>query len=293
MQTGSLATSLRPATAVVAVPAELAQVSPDVRSDAAWFWWVFLETDDLAELTPAARRMLAVAAALFLRRGAVATSVRDVARAAGVSPGALYNHFESKEDVLYHLVRFGNDRLVRSLDTAIPDAGMPRVRLAAFVTTWVTGHLGHQSLAQLVRREYIHLTGDRLAQVVAQRRAVRDRLVAIVRDGAEDGSFRLPGHRPDTSSAGPRPDDEADPTPVAVMVLDLCLAISDWYDPSRGPDASLLADLYVTAALRLLGADDVPAPEPAPEPAAGTTLAVISRLSSPDPVPARLSRGRG
>ncbi len=261
MDTGSLAISLRTATSVVAVPPELAQVTPDVRSDAAWFWWVFLETDDLAELTPAARRMLAVAAALFLRRGAVATSVRDVARAAGVSAGALYNHFESKEDVLFRLVRFGNDRLVRSLDAAILDAGTPRKRLAAFVTSWVTGHLGHQSLAQLVRREYIHLTGDRLAQVVAQRRAVRDRLVAIVRAGVEDGTFQLPGNRPDPSSSGPLPDDRADPTPVAVMVLDLCLAISDWYDPSRGPDASVLADRYVTAAFRLLAAGDVVAPE--------------------------------
>ncbi|MEO7058205.1 MAG: TetR/AcrR family transcriptional regulator [Lapillicoccus sp.] len=226
-------------------PPELAQVSAEVRPDAAWFWRVFLETDDLADLTPAARRMLAVAAALFLRRGAVATSVRDVARAAGVSPGALYNHFDSKEDVLFTLVRFGNDRLVRSLDAADPGEGSPpRARLAAFVTTWVTGHLGHQSLAQLVRREYIHLTGERLAQVVAQRRAVRDRLVGIVHAGVEDGTFHLPG------------DGTHDATPVAVMVLDLCLAISDWYDPSRGPDARVLADRYVTAALRLLGAED-------------------------------------
>jgi len=257
MDSGSLVVTLRPATGVVAIPSELEQVSPDVRSDAAWFWWVFLETDDLAELTPAARRMLAVAAALFLRRGAVATSVRDVARATGVSVGALYNHFASKEDVLFRLVRFGNDRLVRSLDAAIPDSGGPRARLAAFVTTWVTGHLGHQSLAQLVRREYIHLTGDRLAQVVRQRRAVRDRLVAIVRAGAEDGSFRLPGHRPDPGSRGRRVVDDADPTPVAMMVLDLCLAISDWYDPGRGPDAAVIADRYVTAALRLLGAHEL------------------------------------
>lgn len=249
MVTGTVVLPRRVRASAVEVPAELEQVSPEIRSEAAWFWWVFLETDDLAHLTPAARRMLAVAAALFLRQGAVATSVRDIARAGGVSPGALYNHFDSKQDVLFTLVRFGHELLVHSLDTAIPVDGSPRARLAAFVTTWVTGHLGHQSLAQLVRREYLHLTGDRLAQVVRQRRAVRARMVQIVRAGLVDGTFDLPG-------VG------SDPTPVAVMVLDLCLAISDWYDPSHGPDPTVLAHRYVSAALRLLGADDVSAVRP-------------------------------
>src|SRR5262245_55098829 len=43
------------------------------------------------------RRIADAAIELFYRNGATATSVRDITAACGLSPGALYNHFSSKE----------------------------------------------------------------------------------------------------------------------------------------------------------------------------------------------------
>jgi AcrR family transcriptional regulator len=36
---------------------------------------------------------------LFLRNGYHGTSMRDIARAAGIALGGIYNHFETKEDI--------------------------------------------------------------------------------------------------------------------------------------------------------------------------------------------------
>src|SRR4026207_2376280 len=38
---------------------------------------------------------------LFAARGISETSVRDITRAVGISEGALYRHFESKEDLVW------------------------------------------------------------------------------------------------------------------------------------------------------------------------------------------------
>src|SRR5579875_954389 len=78
---------------------------------AAIFLASFADQPDLTDLTPAARRVLATAAALFYEKGAVDTSVRDLTKACGLTPGALYNHFASKDDLLYTLVKHGHVRI--------------------------------------------------------------------------------------------------------------------------------------------------------------------------------------
>ena len=50
-------------------------------------------------------RLAEAAVELFYERGAPATTVRDITSACGLTPGALYNHFESKDHLLYLVVR--------------------------------------------------------------------------------------------------------------------------------------------------------------------------------------------
>ncbi len=44
---------------------------------------------------------------LFAKQGINGTSIRDVAKLAGVSQGAMYNHYESKEDLAFELFSRG------------------------------------------------------------------------------------------------------------------------------------------------------------------------------------------
>ena len=44
------------------------------------------------------------AARLFRKKGYKATSVRDIAQAVGVKPASLYNHINSKEELLLSLI---------------------------------------------------------------------------------------------------------------------------------------------------------------------------------------------
>jgi AcrR family transcriptional regulator len=51
------------------------------------------------------QRILDSAQALFLRQGYHGTTMRQIAGAAGIVPGAVYNHFGGKEDVYLALLR--------------------------------------------------------------------------------------------------------------------------------------------------------------------------------------------
>jgi AcrR family transcriptional regulator len=51
------------------------------------------------------RRLLEVAAELFVERGYDAVSMRDIAAAAGLTKGAVYGHFRSKGQLLVEVIR--------------------------------------------------------------------------------------------------------------------------------------------------------------------------------------------
>ncbi|TAM87028.1 MAG: TetR/AcrR family transcriptional regulator [Jatrophihabitans sp.] len=214
----------------------------DLAGNAAIFLADFEDQSDLSRLGPTARRVLATAAALFLERGAAGTSVRDVTRACGLTPGALYNHFASKDDLLYTLVEHGQVRMRRRLDEALAGAAAdPVAQFGAFVRGYVVGHLVAPLLARVTRREYLHLSPARVELVVAERRSIRRDLTAILLAGQDGGAFRLIG--------GP-----AGATGQALMVLDMCSRTSDWFDPHGPVGVVELAQRYVQAAARLVGA---------------------------------------
>jgi AcrR family transcriptional regulator len=69
-------------------------VIPDVR------------TTDLNK-EPGTRRaeILAIATKLFAEKGFQATSIREIANAAGILSGSLYYHFDTKEDMLHEIIK--------------------------------------------------------------------------------------------------------------------------------------------------------------------------------------------
>lgn len=208
--------------------------------DAAGFERLFSESSDLAEMSYAARRIMAMSAAFFHRYGAAGTSIRDITTACGLTPGAFYKHFASKDDLLDALVQLGHDRLERRISETLAGAHRdPVSQIAAFVGAYVLAHLEHPKLAQLARREYLHLTPDRQAAVVARRRRMRSQLVELLQAGEASGQFEL------VEGAGA--------TRVALMILDMCSRTSEWYHPRQSEPPGELAEHYVAAALRLAG----------------------------------------
>jgi AcrR family transcriptional regulator len=76
-------------------------------------------------------RLLDAAAEVFAARGYEGTRVADIARAAGVSNGALYTHFASKAELLVESLRTRGPRLLAEVLRADPDGSIADLLLAA------------------------------------------------------------------------------------------------------------------------------------------------------------------
>ncbi len=57
-------------------------------------------------------RIIAGAYHTLIRQGYEATSVKDIAREAGVPPGLIHYYFTSKEDLLVAAIRYGCNQVI-------------------------------------------------------------------------------------------------------------------------------------------------------------------------------------
>ncbi|AVQ79992.1 MULTISPECIES: TetR/AcrR family transcriptional regulator [unclassified Variovorax] len=80
--------------------------------------------------------VLDAARAVFLEAGIEGASIREIARRAGYTPGAIYSYFDSKEAIYGALL----DESIQRLQTAVADApeseGRPDQTLAAKAQAW-------------------------------------------------------------------------------------------------------------------------------------------------------------
>ena len=129
------------------------------------------------------------AARLFAQKGYHGTSIGDVAEAMGVQKGSLYAHIEGKQDLLYETMREGAAAFHGVLD-AIPEALPPteKLRLA------LRGHLRlvaeQLEVATVFVQEWKYLQGERLEEIVAERRRYEERIRELFREGRELGALR-------------------------------------------------------------------------------------------------------
>ncbi|MHC5907240.1 TetR/AcrR family transcriptional regulator [Streptomyces sp. S6] len=139
--------------------------------------------------TPVPQRLLAAATRLFAERGYDRTSVQEIVEAAGVTKGALYHYFGSKDDLLHEVyarvLRVQQERL-----DAFANADEPiEQRLRGAAADVVVTTIANLDDAAIFFRSMHHLSPEKYKQVRAERRHYHERFRALVEEGQEAGVF--------------------------------------------------------------------------------------------------------
>lgn len=146
-----------------------------------------------AERSASDRRaeILRLAADLFAERGFKATTVRDIAEAAGVLSGSLYHHFDSKESIVEELLREYVDELLAEYRRILGEGGAPRdvlSRLADSVFASFADRRAAITVWQNERQNLEHRPG--FAYLSAAEAEVERLWTEVIRDGIKAGEFR-------------------------------------------------------------------------------------------------------
>src|SRR4051812_22529024 len=208
-----------------------------------------LASDAFDELGDTQRRIVQAAIQAFADRGFHATTTRDIALGAGLSPAGMYVHYPSKAAVLAQVSLLGHRAARRLVENALAGSGRGETstsRLRTCVQTFTAWHARHHQVARVVQYELGALTGAERAEVNGMRRDIESLLEAEVRRGVDAGELAVEQPRATTRA-----------------VLSLCIDVSRWYDPAGRESPDDVAALYGRLALRMLGArvDDDPTEE--------------------------------
>ncbi|HXW88720.1 MAG TPA: TetR/AcrR family transcriptional regulator [Streptosporangiaceae bacterium] len=139
---------------------------------------------------PVKERLLRVATRLFARNGFEGTSVQDIVDAAGVTKGAMYHYYGSKDDLLYEVYHQLLTLQTTRLTDIVKGSGSAEDRLRAAAIDVVESSLANLDDLIVFFRSLHMLPADRQTQVRAERRAYHDQFRGLVEEGMAAGSFR-------------------------------------------------------------------------------------------------------
>lgn len=172
---------------------------------------------------------------LFATQGYANTSVQQIVAAAGVTKGAMYHYFESKDDLLFAIYETLLSLQKSRLDEIIARGGATDDVLRAVCVDVIETSIDHLPEGTVFFRSMHMLSAPRQQEVTRRRREYHNEFAELIERGQREGIYRTD-------------------IPVAMLVAHFFSDVhylSHWYSP-EGPEgktlvAEQLTDLFLTS----------------------------------------------
>ncbi|MCV0429633.1 MAG: TetR/AcrR family transcriptional regulator [Roseibium sp.] len=174
-----------------------------------------------------AKRVLRAALKRFADAGYAAVSMREIAADVGVRPGALYNHFPTKQDILRALMlSHMSDLLTAWKKTEFSPETDP---LDRFVRFHIRYHLERADEVFISYMELRNLEPANFAEIESERSRYEFILTGILEEGSASGRYAV---------------DDASVTTRAIIAM--LTGIPTWYREGGRLSEQQIEDLYLT-----------------------------------------------
>lgn len=188
------------------------------------------------ESTRSVDRIRRAAVDLFGMHGYRATSTRKLAARAGLTAGSLYNHFPSKQALLFDILLSAHTVSLGRLRTVLTVAADPTATLRQAVRSHVLFHVEDPVAIAVVYRDIEYLGPEEHATILKLRRTYERAFVGLLGRGVREGVF-----------------DVDDPRLAAIAIISMGIRVSSWFRPNGRLSAEEVADAYAEYAVRLVG----------------------------------------
>jgi AcrR family transcriptional regulator len=185
----------------------------------------------------ARERLINAAVEAFAEKGFAATTTRDIASRAGMSPAAVYVHHDSKESLLFTVSLEGHRNALDVINRAATASADPVERIRTMVYEFSLWHADHSRIGRIVQWEYHALTPEHRAEVAAFRRSIERTMQDALADGVDQGVL-----------------DVTDVPGTAFSLLSLGVDLVRWFEPGGSRSGHELAALHADLAIRMTAA---------------------------------------
>ena len=193
-------------------------------------------TGSIGEKT--SKELLHVALKLFSEHGYSAVSMRQIAAATGIQAGAIYNHFPTKQTLLFTVMRDHLQSLLIEVESHGPSQSSALEQLEAFVRFHIRYHIDKADAVFVAYMELRSLDDDNFKTIQALRQRYERILREILRRGQSEGVLQI------------------DDTPVAAMaIIAMLTGVNTWYRYGGRLSVSEIESIYVKMAMASVGAN--------------------------------------
>jgi TetR/AcrR family transcriptional regulator, cholesterol catabolism regulator len=200
--------------------------------------------------------LLAAAVKLFSARGYGRTSLQDIAEEAGLTKGALYYHFKSKEDILRRVHDEMIEQIIADSREALDASSSAEEALRRLIHVHLGAIEARGDEIKVFLRERRSFGPANWREIRERRREIEHIFVNVIADGQRNGAFAL----------------TSDPRILAFGVLGMICWATEWFMPDRRPAAEI-ADIFADMVINGLVSGDQPLSAPTTTTTTGDTRA--------------------
>ncbi len=164
---------------------------------------------------------------LFHKKGYFATSVSDIARAAGIRKSSIYYHYPNKEEILFDIFQTTMLDLTANLDLVLQQIDDVEKRMRAAVQSHVIFHIERQKEVFIADSELRGLTVDNYRRIIDMRNEYEQRFQTLIGDGIRERIF-VP----------------QDIKIISYAIITMCTAVSTWFNPLGRLSKEAVADHF-------------------------------------------------
>lgn len=164
---------------------------------------------------------------VFAQRGYAAASVREIAGRIGMKAGSLYNHYSSKQDILFAIMSDNMTRLLVGFDECTKGKD-PEEALRNSITHHVLFHRDNAMAAFVADSEIRSLEPEYHQKIVQMRKEYEHAVQRLIERGQKSGAFR--------------------PGSAAVMsyaIISACSGVAGWFRATGAHSITEVADTFV------------------------------------------------
>lgn len=168
------------------------------------------------------------AARLFREKGYSGSTLRELAKRAGVKGGSIYHHFNSKQEILFMIMEYTMSNLITKVSQEIEGVESPLAKLRNAIGVHVEYHTVDADETYVADAELRSLEVTNYKKIVKMRDRYEGIYKEILQEGIDKGEINL-----DNVTLASR------------ALLQMCTGISSWYNPEGPLTIKEIADRYV------------------------------------------------
>ena len=169
------------------------------------------------------------AARLFREKGYNGSTLRDLAKRAGVQGGSVYHHYASKQEILFMIMEYTLTMLILKVRQEIEGETKPLAKLRRAIQFHIEYHTVDTDETYVTDSELRSLDQSNYKKIVT----LRNNYEMIFREIMEAGNAQGEMHIDDVKLA-------------SKALLQMCTGISYWYTPGGDKSIRDIADYYIS-----------------------------------------------